>query len=64
MPSLDLGQPVTWDSWVNQSDGLARVSYRGALWDARVIGECAGQAGELLYIRAIHGNTLEIAKTR
>ena len=64
MPSPDLGQPVTWDSWVDATARLARVSYRGALWDARVADDCAGAPGELLYIRAIDGNTLEVAKTR
>jgi membrane protein implicated in regulation of membrane protease activity len=64
MPSPDLGQPVTWESWVSQSDRLARVRYRGSSWDARVAGECAGEPGEMLYISAIHGNTLEVAKIR
>src|SRR5512134_3883187 len=32
MPPLDLGQPVTLDSWVNRDDRLARVKYRDALW--------------------------------
>ena len=64
MPSPDLGQPVTWDSWIDATARLARVSYRGALWDARVADECAGAPGELLYIRAIDGNTLEVAKSR
>src|SRR5262245_15528666 len=29
MPSPDVGQPVTWESWLNRPDGLARVRYRG-----------------------------------
>jgi membrane protein implicated in regulation of membrane protease activity len=64
MPSPDLAQPVAWESWVNESDHLARVRYRGASWDARVVGECAGQPGEMLYISAANGNTLEVTKTR
>lgn len=64
MPSPDAGQPVVWESWADEVDRRARVSYRGASWEARVIGDCAAQAGEVLYIRAVHGNTLEIAKTR
>ena len=64
MPSPDLGQPVTWESWINQSDHLARVRYRGSSWDARVAGECAGEPGEMLYIRAVNGNTLEVTKIR
>ncbi len=64
MPSPDFGQPVTWESWVSQPDRFARVRYRGASWEARVVGECAGEPGEMLYISAVHGNTLEVAKTR
>ena len=64
MPSPDVGQPVTWESWLNQPDRLARVRYRGASWDARVVGECAGEPGEMLYISAVNGNTLEVAKAR
>jgi membrane protein implicated in regulation of membrane protease activity len=64
MPSPDVGQPVTWESWLNQPDGLARVRYRGASWDARVVGDCTGEPGEMLYISAVDGNTLEVAKAR
>jgi len=64
MPSPDVGQPVTWEAWVNEPDRYARVRHRGASWEARVRGECAGEAGELLYIVAVDGNTLEVAKTR
>jgi membrane protein implicated in regulation of membrane protease activity len=64
MSSPDVGQPVTWESWLNQPDRLARVRYRGASWDARVLGECAAQPGEMLYISAVDGNTLEVVKTR
>jgi membrane protein implicated in regulation of membrane protease activity len=62
MPPLDVGQPVTLDSWVNRDDRLARVKYRDALWDAIVEGEFRGEAGEVFYIRAIAGNTLRVAK--
>ncbi len=64
MPSPDVGQPVTWESWLNEPDRLARVRYRGASWDARVVGECTAQPGEMLYISAVNGNTLEVAKIR
>ena len=64
IPSPDIGQPVTWEAWVSESDRFARVRYRGAPWDARVRGECAGEPGEVLYIRSVDGNTLEVAKTR
>jgi membrane protein implicated in regulation of membrane protease activity len=62
MKPLDLGQPVTLQSWVNQADRLARVKYRDALWDAIVEGDFRGEAGEVFYITAVDGNTLRIAK--
>jgi membrane protein implicated in regulation of membrane protease activity len=62
MPSLDLGQPVTLDEWVNRADRLARVKYRDALWDARIEGEHRGDAGEVFYIRAVQGSVLVVAK--
>jgi membrane protein implicated in regulation of membrane protease activity len=64
MPSLDVGQPVTLDSWVNRDDRLARVKYRDALWDAVVDGEFRGEAGEVFYIRSVSGNTLHVAKQK
>jgi membrane protein implicated in regulation of membrane protease activity len=64
MPSPDHAQPVTWDAWIDRTQRLARVSYRGASWEARVTGECVGEPGETLYISAVHGNTLEVTKTR
>ena len=64
MPSLDVGQPVTLDSWVNRADRLARVKYRDALWDAVVDGEFRGEAGEVFYIRSVSGNTLRVAKQK
>jgi membrane protein implicated in regulation of membrane protease activity len=64
MPSLDLGQAVTLDEWVNRADRLARVKYRDALWDAHVEGEHRGEAGEVFYIRAVHGSMLTVAKER
>jgi len=64
MRSLDVGQPVTLESWVNRDDRLARVKYRDALWDAVVDGEFRGEAGEVFYIRAVTGSTLRVAKER
>ena len=64
MPPLDVGQPVTLDSWINRDDRLARVKYRDALWDAVVEGEFRGEAGEIFYIRAVAGNTLRVAKQK
>ena len=57
--AIDVGQRVTLDSWVNESEGLARVKYRGTLWDAKVIGE--RRSGSAFYIRSVDGSTLNIA---
>ena len=64
MPSLDVGHPVTLDSWVSRGDRLARVRYRDALWDAVVEGEFRGETGEVFYIRAVEGSTLHVAKQK
>lgn len=56
--AIDVGQRVTLESWINEAEGLARVSYRGTLWDARVEGGRA--AGSIYYIRGIDGSTLRI----
>lgn len=57
--AIDVGQRVTLESWVNEPQGLARVHYRGTLWDAKVMGE--GRLGKTFYIRSVDGSTLHIA---
>jgi membrane protein implicated in regulation of membrane protease activity len=57
--AIDVGQRVTIDSWINESEGLARVTYRGTVWDAKVIGERG--AATSYYIRGVDGSTLRIA---
>lgn len=57
--AMDIGQRVTFESWVNEAQGLARVQYRGTLWDAKVIGE--GRSGKTFYIRGVDGSTLHVA---
>jgi membrane protein implicated in regulation of membrane protease activity len=57
--AIDVGQPVTVESWIDKDQGLVRVRYRGALWDARIAGE-SGAAG-VYYIRRVEGNLLHIA---
>jgi len=60
--AIDVGQRVTIESWVNETEGLARVHYRGTLWDAKVMGERG--AGTTFYIRGVEGSTLHIAPER
>ena len=61
VPSLDVGQAVVLDAWVSRPDRLARVRYRNAIWDAKVLDEPAAEAGQTLYIRHVDGNTLHVS---
>jgi len=64
MASLDVGQAVTLDAWINREQGAARVKYRNTLWDAEVEGERELDHGQVLFIRAVDGNTLKVAKKK
>ncbi len=73
MPSLDSGMPASFESWIDARARLARVRYRGASWEARVI-DARGDAqledaqalepGTTVYVLAADGNTLKVAKNR
>jgi membrane protein implicated in regulation of membrane protease activity len=60
--AIDIGHRVTLESWINESEGLARVQYRGTLWDAKILGERG--TGSSFYIRGVDGSTLHIAPER
>ena len=64
MPQVDAGQPANFENWVDRGARLARVSYRGASWDALVEGEETPEAGAILYVLATHGNTLKVTTRR
>jgi membrane protein implicated in regulation of membrane protease activity len=64
MPSVDAGQPASFDSWVDQGARRARVRYRGTQWDALVEGNAMPEAGAPLYVIATHGNTLKVTDRR
>ena len=53
--NLDIGQCVQVETW--SADGLAKVQYRGAAWQARFIGSAPAQSGRHV-IRAVEGNCL------
>ena len=61
MAPIDAGQPANFENWVDQGARLARVRYRGALWDAQVDGEQAPQPGSVVYVVSTHGNTLRVS---
>ena len=62
--SLDVGQSVVLDGWVNERERLARVRYRNATWDAKVLDEPGAETGRTLYIRHVDGNTLHVSAAR
>jgi membrane protein implicated in regulation of membrane protease activity len=64
MRGLDIGQPASFDCWVDKNNGHARVRYRDTLWDAQIAGEASGESGEVLYVTCVNGNTLTVSKTR
>ena len=64
MPSLDVGQAVKFETWVSEAGRQARVRYRDTLWDAELREAGSAQPGDIFYIVAVHGHTLEIARTR
>ena len=59
---LDRGQPVVLDGWANENAGIARVKYRGALWDARLtVAAERPTPGSTLYIEGQDGQLLLVA---
>ena len=64
MTSIDAGQPAKFESWIDQGARLARVSYRGASWDARIDGGESPEPGAILYVQGTDGNTLKVDTRR
>lgn len=64
MPSIDAGQPASFESWIDEGGRLARVRYRGASWDARIEGAGTIAPGAVLYVTGTRGNTLDISTQR
>ena len=61
--SLDIGHTVILDSWVSEADGVAKVRYRNAMWDAKVTGTPT-PGGTVFYIVAMEGSTLHISSQK
>lgn len=61
--SLDVGHTVILESWVSEADGVAKVRYRNATWDARVTGPRT-PGGTVFYICSTDGNTLHVSSTK
>ncbi len=61
--SLDIGHTVILESWVSEVDGIAKVRYRNATWDAKVSGTRT-PGGTVFYINATDGNTLLVSSSK
>jgi len=55
---LDRGQPVVLEAWDNEDARLARVKYRGTIWEARVLAPVSAVPGVTLYIEGQEGGML------
>jgi membrane protein implicated in regulation of membrane protease activity len=64
MPPVDAGHPAKFESWIDPGARLARVSYRGADWDAQVDEGDAPEPGAIVYVRGTDGNTLKVSTRR
>ena len=60
----DIGQTVTIESWVSEPQRLARVRYRGTIWDAEVLGSDRIEPNARLYIVATEGSRLKVSSVR
>ena len=60
----DIGQTVTIESWVSEPQRLARVRYRGTIWDAEVLGNDRIEADARLYVVAMEGSRLKVSSVR
>jgi membrane protein implicated in regulation of membrane protease activity len=57
--SLDVGQTVVFEEWINEAGGIARVKYRGSNWDAKVEG--APKVNDVLTIKSAENGVLHVA---
>ena len=64
MLPIDRGMPANFESWLDAGARLARVRYRGAIWEAQVEGNDTLEPGAMLFVLAADGNTLKVAKNR
>lgn len=64
MRSIDYGQPVIFEAWLDQGSLRATVMYRGAPWEAQLENSEGISAGSTLYIKSVNGNILTVSKTR
>lgn len=61
---MDIGQTAVIESWLSESQRLARARYRNTTWDAEVLGEDRVEIGAMLYVASTEGNRLKLSTTR
>lgn len=61
--SLDIGQAVTLESWLDRNTKRVRVKYRGAAWDADLVGDTTVNINDTLYICGADGNQLQVSRS-
>ena len=70
MASLDIGQSVSFETWINPVARHARVRYRDTRWDAFIENDASGASdlatapGDVFYIVGMEGNTLTVSRQR
>ena len=62
--SMDIGQTAVLEAWVSEPQRLAKVRYRGASWEAEVLGDDHVEPGTVLYVSGTDGNRLEVSTAR
>jgi membrane protein implicated in regulation of membrane protease activity len=62
--AIDIGQTASFEAWLDQGKGLARVKYRGASWDAVVPTGTMPQVNDLLYITGQEGHVFHVSATK
>lgn len=60
--SLDLGQAVTIESWLDPNTKRVRVRYRDASWDAQLVGDADVQLNDTVYICGSRGSQLQVSR--
>jgi membrane protein implicated in regulation of membrane protease activity len=60
--SLEVGQTVVLEEWVNQASGTARVRYRGSSWDAQVEGSAS--VNDTLTIHSLEQGVLRVSAAK
>ncbi len=61
--SLDIGQVVTLESWLDRNSKRVRVKYRGSTWDAELVGDANAQLNDTLFICGVHGSELHVSRS-